>query len=142
MAFGDQKTNVSHYYYEQYLQADYNSTIAQGATLRTTILGNALPWNADVVIEGHANYSFSPTVCAVELWSNLSSPAPNSYYAGKICEYDDNGGWCVCTVFTRWTNISAGSTPTLNLDHKCTVANGTVALRSFVGLLRARMVGA
>lgn len=137
MPFGALRSDIQHYYYEQFLWLGLGQTIAQGSSWNVNVGSVIMPWTGDVQLDGWVNFQYTPTIVGVEVWS-ASGIAPASSYAGAACEYGDNGGWIVCPFFAKWSSVAIGTNLTATLQLKCTVANGTVTAQYFVGSLRAK----
>ena len=125
-AFGQQLSNVQHYYYEQWINIALGWVVPQGSSAsNSNLLSYYMPWQGDILIDGWANcyYDSGASVLSMACWP-ASNIGATTLWAGNRTETDGNGGWLSIPCFARWANLAAGTYFTFGLQFNCGAVNG------------------
>lgn len=138
MPFGSVITNQTAPFYEQYLSANWSGVqIGQGQSWQPGLGGITMPFYGEIFVDLWVQVSYTYTILRAEVWP-ATPIAPSNYYAGKVCEWDRNGGYFTVPMFGRWAPLAAGTYFDLTIQVRDIVSDGVCGIVGFAAIIRAQ----
>lgn len=113
--------------------------IGQGTNWRPGITSISMPFTGDIFVDlwVQTSYPAPATILASSVWP-YTPIGPTNYFAGKVTQWNPNGGVFPVPFVARWANIAAGTFFQLTLEIRNDICNGNMGIEQVQGFLRAQ----